>query len=92
MQVRAHVLIEGEVQGVFFRANIQELALECGVKGWIRNLENDKVEAVFEGEKEKVDSMIDFCKRGPPGTRVISFEIKWEEFKNEFKDFQIKYR
>jgi len=90
MNVRAHVLISGRVQAVFFRAGIKQMALALGVKGWARNLE-EKVEAVFEGEKEKVDKIIDFCKRGPPGARVFNFKIDWEEFKNEFKDFQIKY-
>ena len=91
MKVRTHVIIGGVVQGVFFRANIEELAHELDVKGWVRNM-GEKVEAVFEGEKEKVDKIINFCKRGPPGAKVASFKINWEEFKNEFKDFQIKYR
>jgi len=91
MKVRVRVVIGGVVQGVFFRANIEELAHKLDVKGWVRNMD-EKVESVFEGEKEKVDKIINFCKRGPSGAKVVSFEINREEFKNEFKDFQIKYR
>jgi acylphosphatase len=92
MKVRAHVLISGKVQGVFFRAKVCEMAVKSDVKGWVRNLEEDEVETVFEGEKEDVNKVIEFCKRGPVGAKVVSFEICWEEFRDEFKDFKIIYR
>ncbi|MEM3507219.1 MAG: acylphosphatase, partial [Candidatus Bathyarchaeia archaeon] len=60
-------------------------------KGWVRNLPDGRVEAVFEGEKEKVDKIIEFCRHGPPDAMVKNVEIIWEEWKGEFKDFRIKY-
>jgi acylphosphatase len=91
MKVRAHVYVSGRVQGVFFRSETKEKADEYGVKGWVRNLHDGRVEAIFEGEKEKVDKIIEFCRHGPPGAIVKNIEIIWEEWKGEFKDFRIKY-
>jgi acylphosphatase len=91
MKVRAHVYISGRVQGVFFRSETKEKADEYGVKGWVRNLPDGRVEAIFEGEKEKVDKIIEFCRHGPPGAIVKNIEIIWEEWRGEFKDFRIKY-
>jgi acylphosphatase len=91
MKVRAHVYVSGRVQGVFFRSETKEKADEYGVKGWVRNLPDGRVEAIFEGEKEKVDKIIEFCRHGPPGAIVKNIEIIWEEWKGEFKDFRIKY-
>lgn len=89
--VRAHVKISGRVQGVFFRYETQALAEEIGVKGWVRNTPDGGVEAVFEGEKEKVERMLDFCRRGPPGAKVIGVEVKWEPYRGEFSSFDIRY-
>jgi len=83
--------VGGMVQGVFFRYETQALAEEIGVRGWVRNTPNGKVEAVFEGEREKVDQMLDFCRKGPPGARVIDVEVKWEPYKGEFSRFNIRY-
>lgn len=91
-KVRAHLIISGFVQGVFFRANTQEKALSLGLKGWVRNRSDGTVEAVFEGEKVKVEEMIGWCYKGPPGARVKDVSVKWEEYKEEFKDFDILYR
>jgi acylphosphatase len=91
MDARAHVLVSGKVQGVFFRANTKDLAKKLGLKGWVRNTEDGNVECIFEGEKEKIEEMIDFVRKGPPGARVEDVEIKWEEFRNEFEDFRIRY-
>ncbi|MHA1506503.1 MAG: acylphosphatase [Candidatus Asgardarchaeia archaeon] len=91
MMVRAHVFISGIVQGVFFRATMREMALKLGVKGWVRNLPDGRVEAVIEGEKEKVEKMIEWCHHGPPSARVEKVEVKWEEFKGEFDTFRIKF-
>ncbi|MCS7106270.1 MAG: acylphosphatase, partial [Candidatus Aenigmarchaeota archaeon] len=66
MKVRAHVIISGIVQNVNFRYCIKLKAQENNVSGWARNLIDGRVEAVFEGEKENVEKMIDFCKVGPP--------------------------
>ena len=82
--------VSGRVQGVFFRYETKSLADELGVKGWVRNLPDGRVEAVFEGEETLVRRMIDFCRKGPPGARVTGVEIEWEEYKGEFKGFAIR--
>ncbi|MEM2876441.1 MAG: acylphosphatase [Candidatus Bathyarchaeia archaeon] len=88
--VRAHVLVYGRVQGVFFRSETYALARSLGVVGWVRNLPDGRVEAVFEGEEEKVREMIEFCRRGPRGARVTKLEISWEDPKNEDVSFKIR--
>lgn len=91
MKARAHVYISGRVQGVFFRYETQALAEEVDVRGWVRNTSDGRVEAVFEGEKEKVERMLDFCRSGPPGARVSDIEVKWEPHRGEFSGFGIRY-
>jgi acylphosphatase len=91
LKVRAHVYVSGRVQGVFFRSETQDEALRHGVTGWVRNLPDGKVEAVFEGEKKAVEKLIEFCRRGPPGARVTKVDISWEPYTGEFKDFKIRY-
>ncbi|HDO20223.1 MAG TPA: acylphosphatase [Candidatus Bathyarchaeota archaeon] len=91
MKVRAHVFISGRVQGVFFRYETRLRAIRNNVTGWVRNLPDGRVEAVFEGEKENVEAMIDFCHRGPPGAIVRKVEVIWEKPTGEFKSFQIRY-
>jgi acylphosphatase len=70
VNVRAHVFINGRVQGVFFRQSTQLKAQSLGVKGWIRNLFDGRVEAVFEGDKSQVEILVDYCRHGPPAARV----------------------
>lgn len=91
MKARAHVYISGMVQGVFFRYETRNLAEKLGVGGWVKNTSDGKVEAVFEGDKKKVNAMLDFCRRGPPGARVTGVKVKWEDPKGEFSGFSIKY-
>jgi len=91
MRVRAHVFISGRVQGVFFRYETKRMAMRYGVSGWVRNLPDGRVEAVFEGEKSDVEEMIKFCHRGPPGAIVRDVEVIWEKPTGEFKGFQIRY-
>ncbi|OGP14206.1 MAG: acylphosphatase [Deltaproteobacteria bacterium GWA2_54_12] len=85
--VRAHLIIEGLVQGVSFRASAVEAAKTAGVVGWVRNNPNGAVEAVLEGEEEKVNRLIKWCRTGPPMARVEKVNLSWEPFKNEFDDF-----
>jgi len=87
---RVHVYVSGMVQGVFFRHHTQETALELGVNGWVRNLSDGRVEAVFEGEDRAVDLMVDFCRRGPPGAHVTKIELHEESWTGEFKGFSVK--
>jgi len=91
LRVRAHVFISGRVQGVFFRHETRLRAIRNNVVGWVRNLPDGRVEAVFEGEKENVEVMIAFCHRGPPGAVVKNVEVIWENPTGEFKDFRIRY-
>ncbi|MEM1538132.1 MAG: acylphosphatase [Candidatus Nezhaarchaeales archaeon] len=91
MRVRAHVYISGLVQGVFFRAWTRDEAIKRGIDGWVRNLPDGRVEAVFEGEKEEVEEMVRSCWQGPPGAMVSSVEVHWEDCRGEV-GFRIKYR
>ncbi|MCD6331177.1 MAG: acylphosphatase [Thermoplasmata archaeon] len=87
---RAHVRIYGKVQGVWFRANTKEMADKLGIKGWVRNVPDGSVEAVFEGDDEAVEEIIKWCHHGPPLARVDRVEVSYEEPKGE-KDFRIIY-
>jgi len=89
LKARAHVCVTGRVQGVFFRAETAEVANRLGIVGWVRNLADGRVEALFEGEKEDVEKAVDFCRRGPPGAHVQDLAVKWEEWKGEFRDFRV---
>ena len=91
MKARAHVYIRGRVQGVFFRSETTYEAKKRGVTGWVRNMEDDRVEAVFEGEEENIKKLVEFCRRGPPGARVTRTEVTWESYSGEFRDFNIGY-
>jgi acylphosphatase len=91
MKVRAHVFISGMVQGIFFRSETRNEAKKHGVSGWVRNLPDGKVEAVFEGEEKSVKGLIEFCRRGPPGARVTDVDIIWENYTGEFRNFEVRY-
>ena len=91
LKVRAHVLVSGRVQGVFFRQETMELALEFNVNGWVRNTQDDRVEAVFEGEKENVDRLVEFCKSGTRYARVTEVEVIWQDYVGEFESFRIRH-
>ena len=76
---RVRVTVRGRVQGVFFRADARSRAESLGLSGWIRNAADGSVEAVFEGEPERVDSMVEWCRRGPSGASVDEVEAAEEE-------------
>ncbi len=90
-KVRARVIIEGRVQGVFFRHHTQEMALKLGVMGWVKNRRDGSVEAVFEGDQERVDQIIEWCRHGPPEARVKKVYSTWENYTGEFDDFSVTY-
>jgi acylphosphatase len=73
--VRRRVLVDGRVQGVFFRDSCQRMAASVGVSGWIRNRPDGRVEAAFEGEPEAVDRMVTWCRQGPRRAVVTSVEV-----------------
>lgn len=89
MQVRAHLYIEGEVQGVFFRRSAKNKADELGVMGLVRNRRDGSVEAIAQGPKGKVDSFIKWCKKGPPFAKVEKVEIEWKKNLEDFDEFEI---
>ena len=91
MKARVHIFVIGRVQGVFFRQETQELATRLDVKGWVRNTFDERVEAVFEGERDDVEKLVAFCEKGPPYARVSKVEVAWEKFVGEFKDFRVRY-
>jgi acylphosphatase len=76
---RAHVYVSGDVQGVFFRYETRQRAKWCGVGGWVRNLPDGRVEAVFEGPEEDVERMVRWCREGPLGARVTELEVGREK-------------
>jgi acylphosphatase len=76
---RARVVVSGRVQGVFFRAETRNRARLLGLAGWVRNNADGNVEAVFEGDPDKVESMIEWCRRGPAHAAVENVEVAWEE-------------
>ena len=91
VKIRAHIFVSGKVQGVFFRQKTKQKAENLGVKGWIKNLDDGKVEAVFEGEDEEVNTLVDFCKKGPKGAIVTGFKLDWEDFSGVFDTFEVIY-
>ncbi len=88
---RAHVFVSGLVQGVFFRAETRDRARQLGVTGWVRNLWDGRVEAVFEGEDWAVERMVDWCHRGPRSARVDNVEVTYEEYTGEYDSFSVVY-
>jgi acylphosphatase len=90
-KVRVHVFISGRVQGVFFRSETKHRAIALDVKGWVCNLPDGKVEAVFEGEEKSVKKIIEFCKHGPSGAKVTDVDVIWEDYSGEFRDFEMRY-
>ena len=90
-KIRAHIFITGLVQGVFFRQITSQKAKNLGISGFVRNLPDGRVEAVFEGKKDRVEKMVEWMKEGPKYAKVDGREINWEEYKGEFNDFEIKY-
>jgi acylphosphatase len=87
--VRAHLTIRGRVQGVYFRASTAYEAQNLGLTGWVRNCADGSVEAVAEGDRDKVEELVAWCRRGPRGARVEVVQVEWLPFTREFQDFRI---
>ena len=89
--VRAHVWVQGRVQGVGFRAHVEYAARQIGgLTGWVRNVGYDTVEAIAEGECEKVERFIEWMKEGPRMSRVDESRAKWEDVTGEFREFGVR--
>ena len=82
------MFVSGRVQGVFFRQSTQLKSQSLGVGGWVRNLPDGRVEAVFEGEESAVNAMVDYCSHGPSAARVNNIEVKNEDYNGEFWGFE----
>lgn len=91
MKRRAHVFISGRVQGVNFRAHTQRRARALALDGFVRNLPDGRVEAVFEGDEERIKQMIDECRLGPPAASVDRVDVEWEEPQDGGRGFFIRY-
>jgi len=88
---RVQVLISGRVQGVFYRARTRDQALARGLTGWVRNLPDGRVAAVFEGERQKIEDMLAWCRIGPSYAAVDEVLTDWQPYRGEFQDFSIRY-
>lgn len=87
--MRVHVIISGNVQGVGYRYFIKREAEKLGLTGYVCNLQDGGVEALFEGEREKIEEMVEKCKKGPFLSEVKNVEVKEKPGNKEFSDFQI---
>lgn len=87
---QAHVFISGRVQGVGYRYFVRSNAKQLGLTGWVRNSEDGGVEAVIQGDKEKIEEMIGICRKGPMLSKVEHIGFEWEEIEDSFVDFIIQ--
>ena len=90
-KARAHVIISGRVQGVFFRMETQQAAESYGVCGWVKNRRDGRVEAIFEGDADCVDRMIEWCRKGSAMSEVQKVDVNWEVYSGEFTGFDVTY-
>jgi len=90
-KARAHLIVFGRVQGVGFRAETQKAATVIGLSGWVRNKHDGTVEAVVEGAKKDVISLINWCNTGPPLSRVEKVDVTWQDYQGGLGHFDIKY-
>jgi acylphosphatase len=87
-KTRVHLFARGRVQGVFFRQKTKQQAESLGVMGWICNLPDGSVEAVFEGEESAVKAIVEYCHHGPPSAKVTSVDVELALYRGEFNDFK----
>ena len=80
----------GRVQGVYFRASTMEQALQMGIFGWVMNCFDGSVEVLAEGDREQLEKLISWCRKGPPGAKVTEVLTQWETPKQEFQSFFVK--
>ncbi|OGC56132.1 hypothetical protein A2797_02125 [candidate division WWE3 bacterium RIFCSPHIGHO2_01_FULL_48_15] len=87
---RAHLKIYGKVQNIGYRFFIHRKAAACGLTGWVCNCNSTGVEAVFEGEKEKVEECVAACRKGPRFSKIEKVDLEWQEPTGEFKSFVVR--
>lgn len=88
---RLHVWVEGRVQGVFFRDSTRVVAVDLGLTGWVKNLADGRVEAVFEGEPSVCEQALAYIRQGPPQSRVTRVHVTWDEEEESFDNFNVRY-
>ena len=88
---RAHVFYSGRVQGIGFRYTAQNIAENLGVYGWVKNLEDGRVEIVAEGEEKNLKEFLDKILKGPLGRYIKDMELSWETPTSEFNDFDVRF-
>ena len=87
---RAHLFISGVVQGVFYRASVQQEAKDLSLHGYSRNLSDGRVEVVVEGDEAKIGNLIEWCRKGPPRARVDNVQVTWSRSTGEFTEFRTR--
>ena len=87
---RAHVRVSGQVQGVFFRDSTRQKAEELGLAGWVRNVPDGQVEALFEGPSEKVEAMVRWCEEGPQRASVENVDTNFESAGGDLEGFEVR--
>jgi len=90
-KIRSHVVIAGKVQGVCFRMETKRTADRFNICGWVRNNRDGTVEAVFEGKIQDVTSIIEWCKKGPPHSRVVKVDVVQDAYSGEYEGFDIRF-
>lgn len=90
MKTNKHVIITGEVQGVWFRASTKQKAEQLGIKGWVKNTSDGKVEAFFQGTENKVKKILEWCKNGPSLAEVLDVQVEDASYDNVYDDFKIR--
>ncbi len=88
---RAHAIISGRVQGVFYRLETQRAARSHAVIGWVKNRVDGTVEAVFEGAQGPVEAVLEWCRQGPPHAAVTGVAVDWEPYTGKYNSFEIRY-
>ncbi len=89
MKARAHIVVSGRVQGVFFRDHTRTWAGSLSITGWVRNLPDGRVEVLAEGDRGRIESLIGRLEQGPPLAMVEDVDVDWEDYRGEFADFRI---
>jgi acylphosphatase len=89
-QERAHVYVSGDVQGVFFRDSTREKAEQLGLSGWVKNLPDGRVEALFEGPPDKVREMVQWCEQGPRHAAVEDVHVEFDAAREDLSGFEVR--
>jgi acylphosphatase len=87
---RAHVVVRGLVQGVFFRQSTADEARRLGVRGWVRNAPDGSVEAEVEGERAQIEALAAWCRRGPPAAEVDEVDVRWSAHRGDLGPFAVR--